>query len=100
MDSQIKFMWDEDKNIANLKKHKVDFNDAVRAFYDPNRIDLFDDQHSTLEETRWIYLGSAAGAVLFVVEAEPAENTVRIISARPALKHEKEVYYANCNANS
>ncbi|GHV88451.1 hypothetical protein AGMMS50267_08110 [Spirochaetia bacterium] len=99
MKNQLKFIWDEKKNIANLKKHGVDFNDAVRAFYDPDRIDFFDEAHSTTEETRWIYLGAVAGAILFVVETEPDEDTVRIISARPALKHEQEVYYAHRNTN-
>jgi uncharacterized DUF497 family protein len=42
----IEFVWDEEKNIANLKKHKVDFNDAARAYYDPYRLDLFDGTHS------------------------------------------------------
>jgi uncharacterized DUF497 family protein len=95
----IQFIWDETKNTANLKKHGVDFNDAVRAFYDPDRIDFFDEEHSTAREIRWIFLGAVAGAVLFVVETEPDEHTVRIISARPALKHEREAYYENRNQN-
>ena len=92
------FTWDENKNLANLKKHGVDFNDAVRAWYDPDRIDFFDDEHS-LDEVRWIFLGNVAGVVLFVVETEPDEETVRIISARRALKNEQEVYYANREKN-
>jgi uncharacterized DUF497 family protein len=31
----VRFLWDEKKNHANLKKHGVDFNDAVRAWHDP-----------------------------------------------------------------
>ena len=94
-----KFIWEENKNLANLKKHGVDFNDAARAWYDPDRLDFFDEEHS-LEETRWIFLGAVAGVVLYVVETEPDENTVRIISARKALKHEQEVYYANREKNN
>jgi uncharacterized DUF497 family protein len=95
----ITFIWDEKKNIENLKKHGVDFNDAVRAYYDPDRLDFYDENHSTQEETRWIFLGTVAGLVLFVVETEPNEDTVRIISARPALKNEQEVYDANYKKN-
>jgi uncharacterized DUF497 family protein len=95
----VRFIWDKNKNIDNLKKHGVDFNDAVRAYYDPDRIDFFDEEHSTPAETRWIFFGAVAGAVLFVVETEPDEETVRIISARPALKREQEVYYANREKN-
>jgi len=95
----VQFIWDEKKNRTNLKKHGVDFNDAVRAWYDPDRLDFFDEKHSS-DETRWIFLGAVAGVVLFVVETEPDKDTVRIISARKALKHEQEVYYANSKKNN
>jgi uncharacterized DUF497 family protein len=98
-ENMVKFVWDEDKNRVNLKKHGIDFNDAVRAWYDPDRLDFFDLEHS-LDEVRWIFLGAMAGAVLFVVETEPDEETVRIISARRASKQEQEVYYANREKNS
>ena len=96
----VRFIWDEKKNIANLKKHGVDFDDAVRAWYDPDRIDFFDEKHSTDSEIRWKFIGSSSGTILFVVETEPDEETVRIISARRALKHEQEVYFGNRNKNT
>ena len=95
----VRFIWDESKNRANLKKHGVDFNDAARAWYDPDRLDFFDREHSS-DEIRWIFLGAVAGVVLFVVETEPDEETVRIISARRALSHEEEVYYASRGKNT
>ena len=95
----VKFIWDEEKNRINIKKHSIDFNDAIRAWYDPDRLDFFDEEHSS-DEIRWIFLGAVAGVVLFVVETEPEENTVRIISARRALKNEQEVYYANSGKNN
>ena len=96
----VYFEWDEKKNLANQKKHGVSFDDAIRAWYDPDRLDLFDEEHSTDTEIRWMFLGAVAGTVLFVVETEPSEDTVRIISARRALKHEQEVYYANSSKNT
>ena len=95
----VRFIWDEDKNRTNFKKHGIDFNDAARAWFDPDRLDFFDEEHS-LDEVRWIFLGAVAGVVLFVVETEPHEGTVRIISARRALKHEQEAYYANRGKNN
>jgi uncharacterized DUF497 family protein len=95
----VRFIWDEKKNQANIKKHGVDFNDAVRAWHDPDRIDFFDEEHSIDGKIRWIFLGAVAGVVLFVVETEPDEDTVRIISARKALKHEEKAYYANRGKN-
>ena len=91
----VRFIWDEMKYQKNLVKHGVDFNDAVRAWYDPDRLDFFDEKHSSKNEIRWIFLGAVAGTVLFVVETEPDEDTVRIISARRASLLEQEVYYAN-----
>jgi uncharacterized DUF497 family protein len=76
---------DENRNRTKLRKHGVDFNDAVRAWYDPDRLDFFDAEHSP-DEIRWIFLGAVGGAVLFVVETEPDEETVRIISARRVFK--------------
>jgi len=96
----VRFVWDEKKNLANLKKHGVDFNDAVRAWYDPDRLDFFDEEHSTDKEVRWIFLGAVAGVVLYVVETEPDEDTVRIISARRASKYEQEKYYVNRSKNT
>ena len=95
----VKFIWDENKNQANFKKHGIDFNDAIRAWYDPDRLDFFDEEHSS-DEVRWIFLGAVAGAILFVVETEPDKDTIRIISARRALKQEQEVYYANSRKNN
>ena len=95
----VKFVWDEKKNRDNIKKHGVDFNDAIRAWYDPDRLDFFDAEHS-LDEVRWIFLGAVAGVVLFVVETESDKDTVRIISARKALKREQEVYFANSGKNN
>ena len=95
----VRFVWDENKNRVNLKKHGIDFNDAARAWFDPDRLDFFDEGHSS-DELRWIFLGEVSGLVLYVVETEPGEDTVRIISARRALKHEEEVYYANRRKNT
>ena len=95
----VTFIWDEKKNRQNIKKHGIDFNDAVRAWYDHDRLDFFVNEHS-LNENRWIFLGSAAGVALFAVETEPDENTMRIISARKALKHEQEAYNANNKKNN
>ena len=95
----VHFIWDERKNKANIRKHGVDFYDAVRAWYDPDRLDFFDSEQSGAAETRWLFLGAVAGTVLLVVETEPDEQTVRIISARLASKKEEEKYYANCSSN-
>jgi uncharacterized DUF497 family protein len=91
-----RFIWDPPKATGNPKKHEgVTFDDAIRAYCDPNRVELYDEGHSTIDETRWIILGCVQGLVLVVIVTEPDEDTVRIISARPALSNEEEAYYAS-----
>ena len=92
----MKFVWDEAKDLANIRKHKVSFVQAVHAFSDPLRKEYYDDRHSSLEEDRSIVIGFAVNAVLIVSFAEPDTETIRIISARKAKKHELEaLYYGN-----
>ena len=84
------FEWDEEKAAANLKKHKVDFYDAVRVFEDDNRKEYYDAAHSD-EEDRYITIGMADD-VLFVVYVERREQ-IRLISARAANRRERRLYY-------
>ena len=39
---EYKFVWDENKNKKNFKKHGIYFEDAVRVFLDENLIDDYD----------------------------------------------------------
>ena len=36
----MKFEWDNEKNLTNLKKHGIDFNAAKALWDDPNRIEI------------------------------------------------------------
>ena len=89
----LKFEWDEDKAILNLKKHKVSFEDAVYVFQDYNRIEFYDAEHSNDTEDRYVVIG-LVGTVLFVVFTE-RNDTIRIISARKANAVERSYYYEN-----
>jgi len=91
----LKFVWDEAKDLANFRKHKVRFVQAVHAFSDPLREEYYDDRHSSLEEDRSIMVGFAINAVLIVSFTEPDSETIRIISARKAKKKELEMLYGN-----
>ena len=33
---EIRFVWDEEKNLANIKKHGVSFEEAAAACLDPD----------------------------------------------------------------
>jgi uncharacterized DUF497 family protein len=42
----MKFEWDEKKNKANFRKHKVRFEDACYVFSDMYALNKFDEKHS------------------------------------------------------
>ncbi|GHV61535.1 hypothetical protein AGMMS49587_05950 [Spirochaetia bacterium] len=92
----MNFTWDKRKNKANIKKHKVSFEQAVLVFNDEMLWDQYDTRHSANED-RHILIGNAGGHILFVVATEIDQDTTRIISARYAKKREKEEYYGNGN---
>ena len=84
--------WDEQKNRLNLHKHHIDFEDAALVFADPERVEIYDDLHSS-DEDRYIAIGRVYD-VLFVVYTERGEK-IRLISARKATEREKKLYYGN-----
>lgn len=86
----MNFEWDERKNEINLAKHGFDFIDAPRVFDLPMVIDL--DERETYGEDRWIGTGLLDGRVVVVIYTEPNEETIRIISLRKALSHERKQY--------
>ena len=96
----MKFGWDEKKNLANIKKHGVNFDLAIHVFSDPLRKEYYDARHSLIGEDRTIAIGLAGNRLLFVSFTEPDWETIHIISARKAKKHERRYYYGNSNVYS
>ncbi len=88
---KLNFEWDEEKAKANLKKHRVSFDEATTVFSDPFSITIPDPDHS-VDEQRYIDLGSSdKGRVLVVVYTERGSN-IRIISCRKATSSERKLY--------
>ena len=90
------FEWDEDKNIANLRKHRIAFEDAVFVFKDLNLLEAYDVKHSNLNEDRWYAIGFAE-RILCVVFTERL-GKIRITSARLATRKEIHEYHKKNNA--
>ena len=89
--SRLSFEFDPAKAASNLKKHGVDFREAITVFNDPLSSTLEDDQHS-LEELRLITAGmSSQRRLLFVVYTE-ATSGIRLIGARLATATERHQY--------
>jgi len=90
------YEWDPTKNLDNIRKHKVSFEQAKIALEDPYRMCFYDEAHS-LNEDRYIIFGNAEKRILFVSIIWIDEDTIRIISARRAVKNEMEFYNENCS---
>jgi uncharacterized DUF497 family protein len=87
----LTFEWDEEKAVANQRKHKVTFDEAKTVFNDPRSLTIFDEAHST-EEQRYIDIGiSVQGRVLVVAYTERGSN-IRLISSRKATVAERRQY--------
>jgi uncharacterized DUF497 family protein len=84
----VNYEWDPKKASANLRKHMVDFADAVGVFEDPLAITVPD------EEARFVTIGIDFLGRLLVVAYTWRANNLRIISAREAQPGERRQYEA------
>jgi hypothetical protein len=73
------FDWDEEKAQENQKKHNVSFSLAQRAFLDPHRIIVEDEEHSA-EENRYYCIGRVEEGIM-TVRFTYRGNTIRIYGA-------------------
>ncbi len=91
--SMLRFEWDPSKAAANLRKHKVSFEDAQTVFSD-ERARLIDDPDHSEDEERFLLLGLSSSLRLLVVAHcyRSAGNVIRIISARKATADEEHDY--------
>jgi uncharacterized DUF497 family protein len=87
----LRFEWDDEKAVSNLEKHGVSFGEATEVFYDPNALEGYDDNHSD-DEDRFYIIGLSSRRLLYVIYAERMGDTVRIVTARKAVKREQERY--------
>ena len=113
----LAFEYDEQKNQINIKKHGISFKSAARVFFDYDRIELYDDEHSE-DEMRYDTIGDTSAGnivmvgqmgqsigkineILFVVYTERTKlerngiqiEVTRLISARLATNFERGLYY-------
>lgn len=87
----MRFFWDERKAAANLSKHGISFPEAVTVFGDQLAQTIPDPDHSHAER-RFLTVGLSSSDRLMVVAHTEDDDEVRVISARPATKHERRDY--------
>ncbi|AVH71390.1 BrnT family toxin [Nostoc sp. 'Lobaria pulmonaria (5183) cyanobiont'] len=83
------YQWDRDKAAANLRKHGVDFTDAVTVFSDDLAITITDER---FDEERFITIGIDAFSRVLVVVYTWRNDQIRLISARQATRYEQKQY--------
>ncbi len=83
--------WDPAKETANIKKHRISFEEAKQVLNCGFVVVLKEDSDSN--EERFVYIGMCKKLnILVVVVAYPDDEVTRIISARKATKKEIEFY--------
>ena len=86
----MEYEWDPDKAATNLHKHGISLADAVAVFSDEFALTVADD---FTDEERFMTLGTDAfGRLVVVVYTWRGEQTIRLISARKATRHERKQY--------
>jgi len=90
----IAFIWDENKNKNNKRKHNISFEEAKSVFYDEYARMIYDTAHSR-DEDRFVILGMSDRLRILVVCHcfREKDQVIRIISARKASKNEEKKYY-------
>jgi len=87
----MEFEWDEEKSVANCKKHGVSFHEEATVFGDPLAITFSDPDHS-IGEHRFLTFGLSMMNRLLVVAHIDRHGKTRIINARQATRHERTIY--------
>lgn len=92
------FVWDGEKNKANINEHNLSFELASKVFFDPNRFENYDLIHSEdVADDRYFSVGFIQSAPIYVTYVYVKEShtltIIRIISARRAEEDEVEEYF-------
>jgi uncharacterized DUF497 family protein len=95
---EVRFEWDEAKNLSNQRKHGVSYEEASRVFFDPLYVSVKDRIEDG--EERWRTYGEVDGCLLMMVAHTVKEQDVvdgpieviRIITARHATRKERQRY--------
>lgn len=87
-----RFEWDEEKNISNIQKHGIAFEEILEVFDDPAFLTGFYFEHSAIED-RYYGIGNLNGVLIVLVFFTEREQRIRLISVRQADHDLREAYY-------
>lgn len=85
----MQYQWNPDKAISNLRKHKIDFADAISIFADDRAVTVEDFR---FDEERYITIGTDVLGRILVAVYTWRDDEIRLISARKATRSERQQY--------
>ena len=85
------FEWDQRKARSNQSKHGISFLEATEVFSDDYSSCVHDPDHS-YDEDRYLLFGESLTGDHLVVSFTEIADTIRIISARPMTRQERNAY--------
>lgn len=88
----MRFEWDPEKAAENAAKHGISFDQAIKAFDDPDAVFIADPVHSRGEIREKLIGATDDSGIVLVVFTERQGEVVRVIGAREATKKEKNLY--------
>ncbi len=88
--------WDNEKNILNIKKHGLHFEDSVYVL-NSETVTFIDDRVDYGEE-RYITLGNLEERLVVLIHTN-RNGFIRIISMRKANEREQKIYYERLEKN-
>ena len=91
----MEFEWDEAKSRANFAKHGIDFETAGRIFDGP--VFTRADRRRDYGEARHVSIGRVEAAIIVVVHTGRG-GRMRLISARPASRKERQFWHEQIQA--
>ena len=92
----MRYTWDTAKNRANVKRHKIAFEDAQRIFEGPT-VERVDDRFD-YGEIRVYAIGLVNGLEITVIYTDRDGDERHIISAWRSEPHERRHYWQNLEA--
>ena len=88
---EMAFEWDVAKNQTNIRKHGVSFETSKRIFEGP--VLTWFDGRKDYGEDRYISIGKVESAAVVVIAHTYRDDRIRLISARPASRKERQAYH-------
>src|SRR3990167_9422090 len=98
-EEELEFEWDKGNIYKNWIRHKVTNKETEEIFFDTGVIISKDPKHSIVE-TRYLILGRSKLKKYLSVIFTRRDSKIRIISARPMNRKERQLYEQKTKNNT